>query len=55
MRADIEGWHPTLWVFGHTHFDVDEMIGETRMLSRQRGYIGQEIGTVDFRPAVVEI
>jgi Icc-related predicted phosphoesterase len=55
MRAEIEAWRPVLWVFGHTHYDVDMMIGETRLLSRLRGYVGLEASALDFRPAIVEI
>jgi predicted phosphodiesterase len=28
----------TLWVHGHTHFNVDYRLGSTRVLSNQRGY-----------------
>jgi len=30
---------PNLWVFGHTHGNVDITLGETRIVSNQRGYI----------------
>jgi Icc-related predicted phosphoesterase len=55
MRAEIEAWQPALWVFGHTHHDIDMRIGETRLLSRQRGYVGFEASALDFQPAIVEI
>jgi len=55
MRAEIEAWRPALWVFGHTHHDVDMTIGETRLVSRQRGYVGIEASASDFQPAIVEI
>lgn len=29
---------PALWVHGHTHHNVDYRIGETRVLTNQRGY-----------------
>ncbi|AIB44633.1 MULTISPECIES: metallophosphoesterase [Pseudomonas] len=32
-----------LWVFGHTHFPVDETINGTRFLSNPRGYPGEEV------------
>ena len=38
-------------IWGHTHHDVDTTIGETRLLSRQRGYAG----AITFMPAVVEM
>jgi hypothetical protein len=55
MRAEIEAWRPALWVFGHTHHDVDTRIGETRLLSRQRGYFGLEESALEFKPAIVEL
>jgi 3',5'-cyclic AMP phosphodiesterase CpdA len=55
LSAEIRAWRPNLWVFGHTHFDVDKMVGGTRILSRQRGYIDHEPSVLDFRPAIVEI
>jgi len=30
--------HPILWVHGHTHNNVDYHVGNTRVLSNQRGY-----------------
>jgi len=38
-----------VWVHGHMHDPVDYMIGETRILSNPRGYIGHE-DTSDFNP-----
>ena len=29
---------PDLWLFGHTHFNVDYTIGKTRIVSNQLGY-----------------
>jgi predicted phosphodiesterase len=55
MRAEIEKWQPDLWVWGHTHHSMDVRIGETRLVSSQRGYVGVEPGATAFRPAVVEI
>lgn len=34
----VESSHVPLWVHGHTHFNVDYTIGDTRVLSNQRGY-----------------
>lgn len=34
----IEAAKPTLWICGHTHHNVDFMLGETRILSNQGGY-----------------
>jgi Icc-related predicted phosphoesterase len=38
-----------VWVHGHMHDPVDYMIGETRVLSNPRGYIGHE-DTSEFNP-----
>lgn len=55
MQNEISVWRPNLWVFGHTHHDVDETIDATRLLSHQRGYVGREPNTLTFQPAIVEI
>jgi predicted phosphodiesterase len=39
-----------LWIFGHTHFSVDETINGIRFLSNPRGYPDEE---VDFNPECV--
>jgi predicted phosphodiesterase len=33
-----------LWVFGHTHSHVDEMVGACRVVSNPHGYPGEECG-----------
>ena len=38
----IEKYQPELWVYGHTHECDDQMIGETRIVSNQFGYHGQQ-------------
>lgn len=55
LSAEIQAWRPALWVFGHTHFNVDKFIGSTRVVSAQRGYVGEAPGVESFRPAIVEI
>ncbi len=50
LEGLIEGCGPELWIHGHTHHDVDYMIGKTRIAAHQRGYENQ-----DFQPAVIEI
>lgn len=55
MRAEIEAWKPDLWVFGHTHHDVDLVVGKTRVVSQQRGYVGAEPGATAFRPKLVDL
>ena len=36
----IRDYNPNVWVFGHTHQQVDEIRGDTRFLSNPRGYTG---------------
>jgi len=55
MRPEIAKWRPALWISGHTHHSFDLMHGTTRLLSNQRGYVGQEVGALNFRPIVVEL
>ncbi len=38
MVSIIEKYQPALWVYGHTHECDDQMIGDTRIISNQRGY-----------------
>jgi len=44
--SDLEQFmedHPSLlWVHGHTHKNVDYLIGQTRVIANQRGYVGLE-------------
>ena len=35
----IERFHPDYWIFGHSHRNIDNMIGKTQMLSNQLGYV----------------
>lgn len=34
----IKEYQPALWVYGHTHECDDQMVGNTRVISNQRGY-----------------
>jgi Icc-related predicted phosphoesterase len=34
----VEQCHVPLWIHGHTHYNVDYIIGSTRVLTNQRGY-----------------
>src|SRR6266496_2061098 len=40
-----------LWIHGHTHYNVDYVIGSTRVLTNQRGYPDQLCK--DFAPSMV--
>ena len=36
-----------LWIHGHTHFNVDYKIGQTRVVTNQRGYVDTPNETFD--------
>jgi hypothetical protein len=36
-----------IWIHGHTHYCVDYRLGNTRVLSNQRGYPNEEVGKFD--------
>lgn len=55
LDREIRDWAPNLWVYGHTHHSVDLMVGSTRVVSAQRGYIGAEPGAEVFRPMVISV
>lgn len=55
MENEIGLWKPDLWIHGHTHFSHDTPVGGVRVLSAQRGYIGQEPGAETFTPLVIEL
>lgn len=37
----IESSGAAFWIHGHTHFNVDYVVGQTRVLTNQRGYIDE--------------
>ena len=49
--------HPQIkvWIHGHTHHNVDYMIGETRVLSNQRGYAGHQKMADSFEVMTIEV
>lgn len=55
LTAEIEAWQPDLWICGHTHFSFEKVVGRTRVVSAQRGYLGAEPQAAEFAPAVVEV
>lgn len=55
LRSEILDWKPDLWVWGHTHFSMEDQLGGTKLSSAQRGYIGIEPDVQLFRPAVVTV
>ncbi|OIQ90604.1 3',5'-cyclic adenosine monophosphate phosphodiesterase CpdA [mine drainage metagenome] len=54
LRSLIRELRPALWIYGHTHHDIDVRIGETRVVARQRGYWGQD-NVTDFRPLLIDL
>ena len=38
LDAVIEKYQPVLWVHGHMHDPVDEMLGNTRIIANPHGY-----------------
>lgn len=45
-----------IWGFGHTHRDMDVMVGGTRIVSRQLGYPNENYSNVnDFKPLIIEV
>lgn len=55
MTAEILDWRPTAWLFGHTHINLDMIVGNTRVVAAQRGYVCQEPGAEEFVPKILEI
>lgn len=45
---------PLIWMSGHTHFNIDTMVGNTRVISNQKGYKNE--GVENFDPKrIIEI
>jgi Icc-related predicted phosphoesterase len=59
MVAIIEKFQPALWIYGHTHECDRHTIGETLIISNQRGYPrgsrGFECHVFDMNGALVEL
>ena len=43
----VKSTRPDLWICGHTHYNVDFMFGETRILSNQGGYPHETLAGYD--------
>lgn len=46
---------PALWLHGHTHWPVDDMVGFTRIVSRQMGYPGEHVPEIDTSPIEIPL
>ena len=55
MRSEIYEWSPLLWCFGHTHWNVDTMVGDTRVVANQRCYPGVDAEADTFLPKIIEV
>jgi len=55
LSAEIAEWRPLAMVWGHTHHSTTGVLGETRLVSAQRGYVNSEPGAESFRPSVVDL
>ena len=51
LDALVKASRVPLWIHGHTHYNVDYMLGSTRVFTNQRGYPDQLCK--DFDPAAV--
>jgi hypothetical protein len=38
LEEMIKRYSPTVWIFGHTHHCVREIVGKTRLVANQMGY-----------------
>lgn len=54
MEAEVRDLGADLWISGHTHYDHDFILGRTRMVSHQRGYMGSE-AEIGYQPSIIKI
>jgi predicted phosphodiesterase len=47
LGAVLERYDIDLWIFGHTHANLDTMVFDTRILSNQAGYPGEKVSGFD--------
>lgn len=56
LKSLIERHPIDLWIYGHSHANVDALLGKTRLLSNQRGYPAEQVPGLAFEPGkVVEV
>ncbi len=51
LESLIESSGAALWIHGHTHFNVDYIVGQTRVMTNQRGYVDEP--SANFNPKLV--
>jgi predicted phosphodiesterase len=47
MADIIDEFHPALWIYGHTHECDNRIMGRTRVISNQRGYLSPYSGYLE--------
>lgn len=58
LTAEIAGGElqgAALWCCGHTHHSFRQQVGETLIVSSQRGYVGSERGADSYMPAIIDL
>lgn len=55
LTEDIKQWGAALVISGHTHYPLDMMVGDTKVVSAPRGYIGTEAGADQYTPMILTI
>ncbi len=53
LHRFVEVMQPTVWVHGHMHSSADYMMGDTRVVTNPRGYVGRSGYNQDFDPDFV--
>lgn len=52
LDAEIERNGPAVWIYGHTHANIDYTIGHTRVVTNQRGYPRESLSAFRFDACV---
>ena len=52
--GDIFDLNPSMWIFGHSHFPMDKVIKNTRIINNARGYT-QHKEHISWQPKVIDI
>lgn len=51
----IKSSNINLWIHGHTHHNVDYVLGNTRIIANQRGYAGYDLCNKFNKQLIIEI
>lgn len=55
LEDEAISWRPEVWLHGHLHGTCDYLLGDTRIISAARGYVGFGQGAETFLPRSIEI